>query len=293
MDAPSGYLASTEQWCKKNNLTLHQLWNDDKTEIYHFIGKDIIYFHALFWPAMLKNAGFNLPRKILVHGFLTVNGEKMSKSRGTFLSAGIFSEHLDPTHLRYYYACKLGGIDDIDLNFEDFTQRINSDLIGKITNLGSRAAQLVNKKLNGHLSEVSEEGLKIIEKARGKAEEIAGLYEELNFSRAMIEIREIADQANRYFDEKAPWKLIKEDEKAAWKILTDVLNIFRILSIYLKPIMPVYVQKVESLFGEKDFSWNSVQELMEEKKLKPFEHLSQRVDSRKITEMMKKNTETD
>ncbi len=288
MDAPTGYLASTEQWCKKNNLKFPQFWNDDKTEIYHFIGKDIVYFHALFWPAMLKNAEFKTPNRIFVHGFLTVNGEKMSKSKGTFLSAKVFSDHLDPTHLRYYYACKLSGIDDIDLNFEDFSQRINAELIGKITNLGSRGAQLVNKKLNGQISRASEEGLKIIGEIQDKADVIAELYEELNFSRAMIEIREMADKANRYFDKKTPWKLIKEDEKAAREVLTDILNIFRILSVYLKPIMPDYVQKVESLFGEKNFSWNSAQELVEEKKLKPFEHLSQRVDSRKVTEMMTK-----
>ena len=288
MDAPTGYLAGTEQWCKKNNLNFHQFWNDSQTEIYHFIGKDIIYFHALFWPAMLKNAEFKTPNRLFVHGFLTVNGEKMSKSKGTFVSAGIFSEHLDPTHLRYYYACKLGGIDDIDLNFEDFTQRINSDLIGKITNLGSRGAQLVNKKLKGQISRVSQEGLKIIEKAQSRADGIAKLYEELNFAKAMIEVREIADEANRYFDEKAPWKLIKEDEKVAQEILTDILNIFRILSVYLKPIMPVYVQKVEFLFGEKSFSWDSAQRLMEKRKLKPFEHLSQRVDSQKIIEVMEK-----
>ena len=197
----------------------------------------------------LETPDFKTPDQILVHGFLTVNGEKMSKSKGTFLSAKIFSDYLDPTHLRYYYACKLGGIDDIDLNFEDFSQKINSDLIGKITNLGSRGIQLVNKKLNGQISKVSEQGLKIIEKARSRSEVIAEFYEKLDFAKAMIEIREIADEANRYFDEKAPWKLIKEDENQARRILTDTLNIFRILSVYLKPVIPAYVQKVESLLN--------------------------------------------
>ena len=286
LDAPIGYLASTWQWCKKNDLDFDKFWNDEKTEIYHFIGKDIIYFHNLFWPAMLKSAEFKTPDKVFVHGFLTVNGEKMSKSKGTFLSARNFLNHLDPTHLRYYYACKINGIGDIDLHFEDFVQRVNSDLIGKITNLGSRGAQLMEKKLENQMSGVSEQGMEIIKRFQAKADPIGRFYEECNFAKAMVEIREMADEANRYFDEKAPWKLIREDKKSAQTILTDVLNIFRILNVYLKPIIPLYVQKVETLFGEEKFLWNSSQDIVENKKLNPFCHLSQRVDSEKIPEMM-------
>ena len=270
LDAPIGYLASTWQWCKKNNLDFDKFWNDEKTEIYHFIGKDIIYFHNLFWPAMLNSAEFKTPDKVFVHGFLTVNGEKMSKSKGTFLSARDFLNHLDPTHLRYYYACKINGIRDIDLHFGDFVQRVNSDLIGKITNLGSRGAQLMEKKLENQMSEVSEQGMEIIKRFQAKADPIGRFYEERNFAKAMVEIREMADEANRYFDEKAPWKLIREDQRSAQTILTDVLNIFRILSVYLKPIIPSYVQKVETLFGEEEFLWDSSRDIVENKKLNPF-----------------------
>ncbi|MEM7645614.1 MAG: methionine--tRNA ligase [Pseudomonadota bacterium] len=286
VDAPIGYLSSTKQWCDQQGLDFQAYWNDPKTEIFHFIGKDIVYFHALFWPAMLKNAELKTPDRICVHGFLTVNGEKMSKSKGTFIGAAQFLNHLDPAHLRYYYACKLNGIGDIDLNFEDFANRVNSDLIGKITNLGSRGAQMTNKKLGGSVGRPSQEGLEIIKKAQEKAGEIADLFENLNFAKAMVEIRELADLANRYFDEKAPWKMIKEDEDATKEVLADILNIFRILTIYLKPILPLYAEKVESLFGEASFTWDSAQEIRSDFQLNPFEHLSQRVDSSKIEELI-------
>ena len=282
VDAPICYLATTKLWCEKQGLDFDQFWNGEDTEIYHFIGKDIVYFHALFWPAMLYNAGLKTPSQIFVHGFLTVNGEKMSKSKGTFISARTYLNHLDPTFIRYYYACKLGGIEDIDLNLEDFTQRVNSDLIGKITNLGSRGAQMLNKKLDGVMSEVSPEGKALIEKAQAKSEEIAELYESLNFAKAMTEIRDIADMANKYFDEKAPWKMIKEDEVATKKVLTDILNIFRILSIYLKPILPEYSNKVETLFGQDAYSWESLNDIIENHKINGYEHIATRVDPKKV-----------
>ncbi len=291
VDAPIGYLSSTYKWCEKNGHDFDEFWNADVTEIYHFIGKDIVYFHTLFWPAMLKTAGLKTPNKVFVHGFLTVNGEKMSKSKGTFISANKFQEFLDPTHLRYYYACKLNGIGDLDLNFDDFASRVNSDLIGKITNLGSRGAQMINKKFDGQTSEPTVEGQKIIEWAQGKSETIAQLYEDLNFAKAMVEIREIADKANQYFDEKAPWKLIKEDPKTTKKILTDILAIFSIMSIYLKPIMPTYVEKVEELFGFPDLLWSDTSLLrladnLYNSKLNSFNHLSQRVDGAKVEELI-------
>jgi methionyl-tRNA synthetase len=291
VDAPIGYLSSTQKWCEENGLDFDQFWNDEKSEIYHFIGKDIVYFHALFWPAMLKTAGIKAPKKIFVHGFLTVNGEKMSKSKGTFIAADAYEKFLDPTHLRYYYACKLNGIGDLDLNFEDFANRVNSDLIGKITNLGSRGAQMINKKLEGQTSKPTDEGRKLIEWAQGQSETIAKLYEELNFAKAMVEIREIADKTNQYFDEKAPWKLIKEDPETTRQILTDVLAIFTIMTIYLKPIMPVYAEKVEKLFGFDELLWSDVDlkrigSKIFDAHLNAFEHLSQRVDSKKIDELI-------
>ena len=226
------------------------------------------------------------PTKVNVHGFLTVNGEKMSKSKGTFISARTYLDHLNPTYLRYYYACKLRGIEDIDLNLEDFAQRVNSDLVGKITNLGSRGAQMLNKKLDGTTSELSEEGKALVKVAQEKSEVIAKLYEELNFAKALTEIRDIADSANKYFDEKAPWKMIKEDEVATKQVLTDILNIFRILAVYLKPIIPEYTKKVESLFAEEPFTWSSAQEIFENKKINTYEHIATRVDIKKVNEMV-------
>ncbi len=296
VDAPIGYLSSTEQWCKLNNINFDDFWNDEKTEIYHFIGKDIVYFHTLFWPAMLKTAELKTPTQVFVHGFLTVNGEKMSKSKGTFIAARTYLDYLDPTHLRYYYACKLNGIGDIDLNLEDFSNRVNSDLIGKITNLGSRGAQMINKKLGGKTTTVTPEGRELIQWAQSQAEPIAQLIEELNFAKAMVEIREIADRTNKYFDEKAPWVLIKTDEATTQQILTDILCVFKILSIYLKPILPEYAQKVEALFAQgetKEFLWSDAQgdliSSVENITLNEFVHLSQRVDVKKMEEMVEKS----
>ncbi len=291
VDAPIGYLSSTLKWCENNNLNFDEFWNDEKTEIYHFIGKDIVYFHTLFWPAMLKTAGMKTPNKVFVHGFLTVNGEKMSKSKGTFIAANKFQQFLDPTHLRYYYACKLNGIGDIDLNFEDFANRVNSDLIGKITNLGSRGAQMINKKFDGQTLSPTDDGQKLIDWAQAKSEVIAKLYEELNFAKAMVEIREIADKANQYFDEKAPWKMIKDDPETTQKILTDILGLFAIMSIYLKPIMPEYVKKVEDLFGFPELVWSDsdlkrIGAQIFNSKLNAFSHLSQRVDAKKVEELI-------
>jgi len=292
VDAPIGYLSTTKIWCDKKGIGFDDFWNGDQTEIYHFIGKDIVYFHALFWPAMLHNAKLKTPEQVFVHGFLTVNGEKMSKSKGTFISARTYLNHLDPTFIRYYYACKLGGIEDIDLNLEDFSQRVNSDLIGKITNLGSRGAQMLNKKLDGVTSSLSEEGRKLVEDARGKSETIAELYESLNFSKAMTEIRDIADSANKYFDEKAPWKMIKEDPVATKKVLTDILHIFRILAIYLKPILPEYAAKVEKLFAQESFAWSALKDSVENHKIGAYEHIATRVDPKKVELLVEESAAT-
>lgn len=290
VDAPVGYMSTTKLWCEENNKVFVDFWNDEKTEIFHFIGKDIVYFHTLFWPAMLTSAGYKTPSRVNVHGFLTVNGVKMSKSKGTLIPARTYLKHLDPTYLRYYYACKLNGIEDIDLNLEDFVQRVNSDLIGKITNLGSRGAQLLNKKFNGETSHLSETGKSLVQTAQGKAQSIAMLYEELKFSKALTEIRELADEANRYFDEKAPWKIVKEDKVKAQEILTDALNIFRILAIYLKPILPEYTRKVEYLFGEAPYQWDSLMKTFESQPIKTYEHLLTRIDSQNIERMVKDST---
>ena len=278
-DAPIGYLSSTREWCDLNGAKVEEFWKDEDSEIYHNIGKDIIYFHSLFWPVMLKVAGWNTPTKIFVHGMLTVNGKKLSKSKGTFINARTFLNHLDPLYLRYYFACKLtNSIADFDLNFDDFTSRVNSDLIGKITNIASRGFQMLGKNFDSTLSTMDEDGAKIFEKARAYSTQIEEFYEERNFSKVILAVREIADDANKYFDEKTPWKLIKEDREETQKILTSTLNIFRFLAIYLKPILPIYVEKVEGLFQEEPYTWKSLQTSLEEKKLAPFSHLLKRIE---------------
>ncbi|RYZ68920.1 MAG: methionine--tRNA ligase, partial [Proteobacteria bacterium] len=244
IDAPIGYIASTWQWCKQNGKKFEDYWKNEETEIYHFIGKDITYFHLLFWPAMLKSTDFKMPTQVFVHGHLTVNGEKMSKSKGTSIKARTYLNHLDPMYLRYYYASKLTSrVDDLDLNVTDFVNRVNSDLVGKITNLGSRGAQMLKKRIDGKLGSLSSAGAAgaasggeaLVRSAQAKADAIGLLYEAREYARALNEIREIADETNRYFDEKAPWNMIKEDVEGTRAVLTATLNIFRLLAIYLKP----------------------------------------------------------
>ena len=284
VDAPVGYISSTKRWCDENQKDYLEYWAEDSdAEIYHFIGKDIVYFHTLFWPAMLKNAGIKTPEQVFVHGFLNINGEKMSKSRGTFIMARTYLKHLDPMYLRYYYATKLSSsVEDIDLNFEDFSNRINSELVGKITNLASRGAQMLNKKIDGKMGPISKEGLDRIQAAKEKSKLIAQHYEDRNYNKALSEIRNIADETNRYFDEKEPWKMIKNDVESTREVLTTTLNLFRIMAIYLKPVLPKYVGNVEKLFNEKPYVWNSTHYHLENHQINAFEHLAKRVDMESI-----------
>ncbi len=287
LDAPIGYMASLKNWCTKNGKSFDEYWNGEGSEVYHFIGKDIVRFHCLFWPTVLKVGGFNSPSKVFVHGFLTVNGEKMSKSKGTFISARTYLDHLDPTYLRFYYACKLGSTtDDIDLNLEDFVSRVNSDLVGKITNLASRGAQMLHKNLDGKAGEMDDEGHVIWREACEKAEAIAEHYENREFSQVLTSIREIAEDANKYFDMKAPWKLVKEDPEAARCVLTSILNIFRVMAIYLKPILPDYADKVAALFGEASYSWDDIETEFKNAAVGKYEYLAVRVDSAKVEAMV-------
>ncbi len=287
VDAPIGYISTLKQWCKLKQKDFKNYWPDENTEIYHFIGKDITYFHTLFWPAMLKAADYREPTQVFVHGFLTVNGEKMSKSKGTFISARTYLKHLDPTYLRYYYACKISGtLDDIDLNLEDFVQRVNSDLVGKITNLGSRGAQMLKKRLSGRMSNLTVESKVWLAQFRTAGDIIAQHFEDRDFSKATNEIRALADEANRYFDEKAPWKLINEDPEATREVLSVTLNVFRLLSIYLKPVLPHYTAKVEQLFGESPYTWNSTQVWLENHLINDYEHLATRIESDKVKAMI-------
>ena len=283
LDAPVGYMASLRNWCEKNGQKFEDWWQDDKTEIYHFIGKDIVRFHCLFWPTMLKVGGFRGPTKVFVHGFLTVNGEKMSKSKGTFISARTYLDNLDPMYLRFYYACKLdGSTDDVDLNLGDFVQRVNSDLVGKITNLASRGAQMLHKSLGGRAGKMDDEGHVIWREACERADAIAALYEEREFSQVLTAVRDIAEEANRYFDMKAPWALVKTDPEAARQVLTSILNIFRVIAIYLKPVLPDYAEKVARLFGEEPYGWDDVSSEFVDRPVGKYEYLAVRVDPAKV-----------
>ena len=306
VDAPIGYLASLKNWCGRNGQKFEDWWTQGrdscfvvrdsggdapatKVAHYHFIGKDIIRFHCLFWPGMLHVAGFEQPDKIFVHGFLTVNGEKMSKSKGTFVNARTYLDHLPPEALRYYYAAKLGPTtDDMDLNLDDFVQRVNSDLVGKVTNIASRSAQMLQKKLGGTLATLAghDEELALLKRLREGGETVARHYEERRFSQAVVEICRLADAANEYFDRREPWKSVKSDPEAARVTLTAALNAFRILAIYLKPILPVYADKAMKLFGESEWTWDSAQTSVEGVAIGEYEYLASRIEKAQVDAMV-------
>lgn len=287
VDAPIGYISSTQQWCQKTGQKLEDFWKNKDSEIYHFIGKDIVYFHTLFWPAMLKNSGYRSPNHVFVHGMLTVNGEKMSKSKGTGISARTYLNHLDPAYLRYYYACKLSSApDDLDLNLEDFVSRVNSDLIGKYVNLGSRGAQMLTKKLNGQLVPLSPEGEKLVKNIQSKSEEIAKHYENRDFSKAITEIRSLVDEGNKYFDEKAPWKTLETQPEETQKVVSAALNAFRVLTVYLSPILPELSKKVSALFNEPAYTWQNAGQTLTSGKLNDYSHLMVRIEADKVKAMV-------
>jgi methionyl-tRNA synthetase len=287
MDAPIGYISTTKKAANEGKIDFDKFWKSEDSELYHVIGKDIIAFHSLFWPVMLKTAGYRTPTKVLVHGFATIDGAKMSKSRGNFIPGHLYLKHLDPLYLRYYLACKLnGGIDDFDISFDDFTSRVNSDLIGKITNVASRGAQMLQKKIDGKMGSLSDEGLDLVKKAQGRAEAIANHFENRDFSKAMVLVREIADEANKYFDDYEPWKLIKEDPEKTREVLTTILNLFRIMAIYLKPVIPEYVEKAGKLFGDGPYTWDSLFTTIENCELSEFSHLAQRMDRKALDKVL-------
>ncbi len=287
VDAPIGYMASLRNWCDRQGEDFDDWWNNPGVELYHFIGKDIVRFHCLFWPAMLKCAGFKGPDQVFVHGFLTVNGEKMSKSKGTFISARTYLDLLPALHLRFYYACKLNGTtDDIDLNLDDFVARVNSDLIGKITNLASRGAQMLHRHLGGRAGRMDAAGRALHDAARQRAAAVAECYERRDFCQAMVAAREVAEEANRYFDSRAPWSLVRSDPEAARGVLTSVLNLFRVPAIWLKPVLPSYAEAVEALFGEQPYVWDDVHRPFEDRPLAPYTYLATRLDPAKVAAMV-------
>ena len=292
LDAPIGYLASFKNYCDREGVDFDNFWKKDSTaEVHHFIGKDIAYFHTLFWPALLTAADMRLPTGIYCHGFLTVEGAKMSKSRGTFIQADIYLKHLTPEPLRYYYAAKLNNTaEDIDLNLEDFMQRVNSDLVGKVVNIASRCAGFMNKHFDSTLS-AKLPNQELYDHFVEKAETIAELYETRKYSQAMREIMALADQANQYIDDQKPWVLIKDAEQknVVQDICSQGISLFRVIMIYLKPVVPEITAQAESFLNNSDLIWTSVNEPLLSHKLNPFKPLLNRIEASSIQNMLLEN----
>lgn len=292
LDAPIGYIASFKNLCDKKNLNFETFWDQDsQAELYHFIGKDIVYFHTLFWPAMLTGGGFRKPNAVFVHGFLTVDGHKMSKSRGTFINARTYLNHLNPEYLRYYFAAKLGGgVEDVDLNLDDFVHRVNADLVGKVVNIASRCAGFITKRFEGQLApHLHSSGL--YQEFIAQENMIMHAYETREYSKAVREIMALADRANQYIDEHKPWVMAKQPgtEVELQAVCTQGLNLFRILMSYLAPILPLMAKKVEA-FLATPLSWPP-QPLLSHT-INPFQPLMQRVEKAQIEAMMEASQES-
>jgi methionyl-tRNA synthetase len=289
LDAPIGYFASFRNLCAREGLDFESFVSrDSDAEMYHFIGKDIMYFHTLFWPAMLAGAGFRLPTNVFVHGFLTVDGQKMSKSRGTFITARTYLEHLNPEYLRYYFAAKLGpAIDDIDLNLEDFQLRVNADLVGKVVNIASRCAGFVTRLFDGNLS-ATDDDPELIARARDAADAIAHSYEGRDYARAMREIMALADLANQYIDRRKPWVLAKDPAapEELQRVCSTGLRAFRLLMIYLKPVLPTLVAAAEEFLRCPDLAWASLDEAWGDAGIAPYVPLLTRIDPAKVQAMI-------
>ncbi len=290
-DAPIGYIGSTLQWCRRQGEKLDDWWRSPETEIHHFIGKDIAYFHTLFWPAMLHVAGFNLPAKVHIHGFLTVNGEKMSKSKGTFIRASTYLEHLDPAYLRYYYASKLTSrVDDIDLSFEEFVAKVNADMVGNIVNLASRTARFAAE--TGLAATYPDDGGLFAQAAAG-GQAIAESYDAGDYARAVRLILAAGDRANQFVEQQAPWNLRKDPSKTdeLRQVCTIGLNLFRQLAIYLAPVLPRLAQQTGELLGDPIVSWEQSQQPLLGKPVGKFSHMMQRIDPKRVEAMVAASAE--
>ena len=289
LDAPIGYLASFKNFCSKTDYSFDDYWNrNSKNEVHHFIGKDIINFHTLFFPAMLYSSNYRTPTAVHAHGFLTVNGTKMSKSRGTFINARTYLNHLDPEYLRYYLASKLSsGIDDLDLNLEDFVQKVNSDLVGKLANIASRCAGFINKNFAGKLAE-DLDGPEIIREIQMKQANIAKLYEELDYSKAVRLIMSSADLANKYINEKQPWVVAKDNPQSTelQGICSTGINAFRLLIIYIKPVLPAIAEKAESFLNVQPLNWKDIESILTNHTIGKFEALVHRIELDKVDIMV-------
>ncbi len=302
LDAPVGYMASFKNLCDKRAgtdqaLDFDHYWaqeNEHKTEVYHFIGKDIVYFHALFWPAMLAGSELRTPTGVFAHGFLMVNGEKMSKSRGTFIKAETYAEHLHPEYLRYYFASKLSDkVEDINLDLEDFMQKVNSDLVGKVVNIASRSAGFLVKKYDGMLSDTCVEST-LLEDITKTGDEIAAAYENREFARAMRLIMQCADKANEYIDEKKPWSLAKMEgtEQEVQDVCSVAINIFRQLMVYLAPVLPELTANAKAFLNIDDLSFASRNQWLLGHKINKFKPLMQRIDAKDVEAMVEASTES-
>lgn len=292
-DAPIGYIASTKQWCDKTGEDFDTWWKNPETEVHHFIGKDITYFHTLFWPGMLKTAGFNLPTKVHIHGFLTVGGEKMSKRKGTFVKASTYAKHLNSAYLRYFYATKLGArLDDLDLNPEEFVEKVNTDLVNKVVNIASRAAKFVQ---NTGLSETYPDDGGLFERGVAAGEEIAAAYENCDFNKAMRLILELADAANPFIESNKPWVLRKDEDKA--QELQDVcsigINLFRQIVIYLSPVLPDLAKQTGVLLNDEIVSWDQASQPLVGTAVNKFKHLMKRVEAKHVQAMIEESKENE
>lgn len=292
LDAPIGYIATTERWCRDNGRDVEtDYWKNKDAEIHHFIGKDIVYFHTLFWPAMLMASDLQLPRAVHVHGFLTVNGQKMSKTRGTFINARTYLDHLNPLYLRYYFCSKLAGnADDLDLSFDDFVNRVNAELVNKIVNLASRSIQFVSKRLDGRLGVLPDDGRKLLEEARAKLPTIEENYRKLDYAATLRIACDIADQGNLYFQEKAPFHTIKDDPEAARAACTTVANLCRFVATMVAPVIPTLSERILAML-RCELSWEAITDDLENLEIGPFERLIDRVDPKAIERIIKASTE--
>lgn len=294
MDAPVGYMASFERLCQERGLSFDEFWRPgNDTELYHFIGKDIVYFHTLFWPTMLNAAGYRLPSAVYVHGFLTVDGQKMSKTRGTFIMAKTYLEHLAPDYLRYYYATKLGpGLADLDLNLEDFVARVNSDLVGKVVNIASRCAGFISKRFDGQLGDTLANP-ELLKQLTDAGPEIIGHFEGRDYNRAVRQIMALADEANRYIDEHKPWQMIKESgrESEVQAVCTQGINLFRVLITYLKPIIPDTAARAEAFLNVEPLMFADIGQPLLSHEIATFVPLMTRVDERQVAAIVEASKE--
>ena len=296
LDAPVGYMASFQNLCDKIGLDFNEFFGKDSTaEMYHFIGKDILYFHALFWTAMLEYSGHRAPTGIFAHGFLTVDGQKMSKSRGTFITAKSYLEQgLNPEWMRYYIAAKLNSkIEDIDLNLQDFIARVNSDLVGKYVNIAARASGFIHKRFSGSLKDVS--GSELVKHLSSESEHIASLYEEREYAKALREIMILADVVNEYVDQNKPWELAKMEgqDSRLHKVCSELINAFKILSVYLAPVLPYVAERVAAFLNLRELVWaDAGRTLAEGHVINPYTHLMQRIEEKQVNDLIEANKQS-